>query len=272
MTCDEVRGHLVEALYGELSADVQREIDVHLASCAECSEEFGTLKATHAMMDQRRREEPGINFRENLWKNISNDLGLGEDDTQAKVTPMRAPAHRTVRIPGWAYSIAATLLIAVGIYLGRNYFGKQEAGIVQSPGLSTFAPVNQPEDSVTAQAVVYLERSRNLLLGLANLDEEHRSSLDLAGKQEISRQLVEQASVLTVSLNRPNQQQIRQLIMDLEVILLQLANVEVKPGVPAIEMVRKGIDQKSILLKINVEEMRAMANRTPPPQKPKTSL
>src|SRR5260221_3219508 len=209
MTCDQIRGHLAEALYGELSPDLRREVDAHLASCAACSQEFETLKATRAMMDRRRREEPGIHFRENLWKNISNELGPGITHSHATVTPIRPPAHLTIRIPGWAYAIAATLLLAVGIYLGRNYFGKQEGGIVQSPGLSTFTPVKGPQDSVTTQAVVYLERSKNLLLGLANLDEEHRTSLDLSQKQEISRQLVEQASILTVSLNRPNQQQIR---------------------------------------------------------------
>jgi hypothetical protein len=73
-----------------------------------------------------------------------------------------------------------------------------------------------------------------------------------------------QASYLKSSLNRPDQQQMRQLIHDLEVILIQLANTEVKPGVPALELVRKGVYQKSILLKINVEELRAMYKNKPP--------
>ncbi len=271
MTHDQIREHLVEALYGELSPDVRREFDAHLDTCGACAEEFETMRATRVMMDQRKREEPGSDFRGNLWKNLSNELRLGDITPPSNVTPIRMPV-RAARVPAWAYGIAATILLAVGAYLGRTYFGKGDAGIVQSPGVSALAPVSVPEDSVTAQAVAYLERSKNLLLGLANIDEEHRLSLDMSHKQEISRQLVEQASVLTVSLNRPNQQQIRELINDLEVILLQLANVEVKPGVPAIEMVQKGIDQKSILLKINLEEMRAMANRAPAPQKPKTSL
>ena len=55
---------------------------------------------------------------------------------------------------------------------------------------------------------------------------------------------------------------LRALIDDLEVILLQIANLEAEHDVPAIELVRSGVDRRGILLKIQVEQMR----RTPAPE------
>jgi hypothetical protein len=101
---------------------------------------------------------------------------------------------------------------------------------------------------------------------MVNIDEEHLSSVSLEREQQVSRQLIQKAYYLKAALSEPEQQRMRQLIGDLEVILLELANVEVKPGVPALELVKKGVNQKSILLKINLEEMRA-AIKKPAPKK-----
>ena len=272
MTCDQARELFVEALYADLAPALEREFTGHIAACATCAPEFDELKGTLAIMNRRRPVEPGHSFQETLWSGISANLDMKEKPSAALVTPFRPRAMRPGAVPAWAYGIAATILLAVGIYVGRTYFGNPERISVQSANPPVATAETLAEDSVTAQAVSYLERSKNVLIGLANLDVEHRASLDLRHNQEVSRELIEQASTLTVSLNRPSQQQIRQLIMDLEVILLQLANIEVKPGVPAIEMVQKGIDQKSILLKINLEEMRAIARRSPTEQKKKTTL
>jgi hypothetical protein len=276
MTCDHAREFFTEGLYGELSPELQKELTGHIASCASCSREYQALKETLAIMDGRRIPEPREAFEAGLWNRINAQLGTRE--TGARATGDRAPipgrkvATRPAAMPAWAYGIAATILLAVGFYLGKTYFGTHQPEIVQRSSPPALAPLPESEDSATSQAVAYLQRSKNLLIGLANLDAEHRATIDLKHNQEVSRELIEQADVLTVSLNKPSQQQVRQLIMDLEVILVQLANIEVKPGVPAIEMVQKGIDQKSILLKINLEEMRSMARRSPGEQRKKTTL
>ena len=43
---------------------------------------------------------------------------------------------------------------------------------------------------------------------------------------------------------------------DLEVILLEIANLETEYDLPTIEMVKSGVDRRGVLLKINIEEMR----------------
>ena len=272
MTCERSRELFPEALYGELDPGSQKEFTEHLASCPGCRTEFEALQATLQVMNQRSQPQPNRDFLASYWDRLSARLPADGMKSRPPVPSGASYRSRPARVPAWAYGIAAVLLIAVGVYLGRTYFGGTPTGVPRNDEHLLSTGPAPDEDSTSAQAVAYLERSKNLLIGLTNLDEEHRSSLDLSRNQEVSRELIQQANVLTVALNRPDQQQMRRLIQDLEVILLQLANIDVKPGVPAIELVQKGVDQRSILLKINLEEMRAIARRSPPNQPKKNNL
>lgn len=193
--------------------------------------------------------------------------------------------------PAWAYGAAAVLLLAFGIYMGRTFFGgdgatdapspdretltsaspsdthDEQTGSVERDGTGAPAGTGRPgrttervtpsADETNKDALAYLERSRNLLIGLTNLDAKQSAVIDLSRQRQVSRQLYDQGNVLTVALNRPSQQQLRQLVQNLQIILLQLTNMEVGKGTPAIELVRQGVDSKSILLKINLEAIRA---------------
>jgi len=57
---------------------------------------------------------------------------------------------------------------------------------------------------------------------------------------------------------------LRLLVSDLEVILLQIANLESEHNLSTIEMVQSGVDRRGILLKINLEEMRQTETHYPP--------
>ena len=307
LTCERNRELFIEALYDELPDGVREEFNEHLASCPECTSLFGEMEATVQFLNRRTRPEPGQSFQSDFWERLKPQLAeqisarpdlqntaqdspqhiaqdaLQEPDgerTSPRVMNARSGSFwGAARVPSWAYGIAAVLLIAVGIYLGRTSFN--HAGSIQSDRAdqidraSTHAAIVTPattNDSTSAEALAYLDRSKNLLIGIANLGEEQHASLDLTRQQVVSRELLTQASMLKVSLNKPDQQQLRKLIFDLEIVLLQLSNIEVKPGLPAVELVKKGIDQKSILLKINLEQMRAFAKRSSGAPEKKSNL
>ena len=259
MNHDDIRKLFVGALYGELTADEKKDFDNHLTACSACAVEFNQLRETLTIMDRRKRDEPDEAYWSNYWQRLSAKLDE-QPESRAKVFKL---FPESVRVPAWAYGIAAVFLIFFGVYLGRNYFASHDTVSEGStPATGTQPRTASASDTLDDRALAYLERSRNLLIGLVNLDSSGRSSPNLARQQQASRQLIDQAAYLKVALNKPNRQLMRQLILDLEVILLQLANVEVKPGVPAVELVKRGVDQKSILLKINLEEMRASSRRS----------
>jgi len=266
MTHDDIRILFAGALYDELTADEKKEFDGHIAACPTCAAEFKQLQETLDIMDRRKRDEPDEAYWSGYWQQLSTKLGEPVKP-RAKVFKL---FPESIRVPAWAYGVAAMLLVFFGVYLGRNYFTPHD--IVSTPAPGTQPLTAAAPDTLNDQALAYLERSRNLLIGLVNQDPDSRSSVALVRQQQVSRQLIDQAGFLKVALNKPDQQLMRQLILDLEIILLQLANVEVKPGVPAIELVKKGVGQKSILLKINLEEMRASVKRSTSEKLPKQSM
>jgi hypothetical protein len=241
---------MVEALYGELDPAETAAFREHLASCAACRSAYGAMEQTLGVMNMRRRSEPDAGFWAGYWIRL-----------RPRLTPAGHTARTPAFMPAWAYGIAAIALLAVGIYLGRTLFTNT---IPQDTPGAVAVATEAPPDSAEEAALVYLGRTKNLLLDLVNLNEGHEAGINMERRQQLSRRLLEQSTVITAALTKPDQQLLRQLIFDLEIVLIQLANVEVKPGIPAVELVRKGVDQKSILLKINLEEMRAMARRKPP--------
>jgi hypothetical protein len=207
--------------------------------------------------------EPDQAYWTGYWNALSAKLMEAKNSDRSHVPVDR---WRPASMPGWAYGVAALLLVAIGIYAGKTIFSDRHTGsqsLLQEQPTQTAASIPASTvDSTGEQALAYLERSRNLLIGITNLDETHHNAFGLSRHQEVSRELITQGSVLAASLNKPDQQLLRLLIQDLQIILLQLANVEVTPGVPAVQLVRKGVNEKSILLKINLEEMRAMIRKS----------
>lgn len=287
MNCNETRELFAEALYGELPDARMTAFNAHLASCEGCSREFSGLKQTIDALGRRARVEPSAEE----WAAFSARL---EERLEAERRTDSRGARRPTILPfalrpSWAYGVAAVLLVAFGIYMGRTFFngvpdgadapgtgltGAAEPGTGPAGGLAPDAgdgdpapgglPGGRPAVSSDAAAVetnrealAYLERSRNLLLGLTNLDGRVASPVIYRRSREVSRELYDRGNTLAVALDRPSQQQLRQLVQGLQIILLQLSNMEVGEGTPVIEMVKQGVDAKSILLKINLEAIRA---------------
>lgn len=171
--------------------------------------------------------------------------------------------------PVWIYGAAAVLLVAAGFILGRIYFLPSHE--VNRNELAQVASQPGAEDSVSRLAYAYLQRSKNLLLGVINSDGSRGVPSDYSEEQRVSRDLLEKAQFLKTALAENDQQHLLRLIKDLEVILLQLANTEIRPGVPVVELVKNGVDQKSILLKINLMEMQRDARRHQPQTTKKSS-
>ena len=126
------------------------------------------------------------------------------------------------------------------------------------------------EEAIQKDVDLYLDRSRRLILGLINSPDEHPSPVNFAKQQQVSRELIQQASFIESCLKEPDRERFKQLIGDLGVILRELANYSRENGVPLIELVRQGVDTKSILLKINIEQIRSLDVRLKPHDSPKT--
>ena len=69
------------------------------------------------------------------------------------------------------------------------------------------------------------------------------------------KQLANEAPALKSDLTEPSQQQLKRLISNLQLILLQIANLEEKNNLDGIELIKEGVNSQNIFLKINIQQL-----------------
>jgi hypothetical protein len=208
-------------------------------------------------MSQRIRPEPGAEFFDGYWDRLVKRM-----DKERVVHTTKDKwweslfSRRTGLLPRWAYqAVASILLVVVGIFLGRMLFIPSQG--TDQPATMAQA-VSQPDsqDNVSQRAFNYIQRSKLIVLAISNFDSENQDpyALDLPYQQQISRELVQEASWLKRELSGRRQRRLQELISDLEVILLQLANLESESDISAIELVQDGVKSRGILFKIHLAD------------------
>ena len=249
MKCPECRQLFVDVLYDELPAAQQPRFDAHLKDCAACRGELARLRKTLDVMHAQQRQDPGAPFWESYWERLSARNDFPETATTG--------AQR-LSLPAWrplVYRLlAAAAVLIVGILIGKYSF----SGSANPPNpLSASANDALQLAAARQRAHHYLDKSQVLILNLVNIDTEEQSAgeLDISLQQDISSELVKEAAYLRGALEKSRDHQLRTLVADLEMILLQIANLEGDYDPSAIEIVRNSVEQGGVLIKINLENM-----------------
>ncbi len=260
-----IRKHLYDYLRGELSPTLRSEIEAHLASCDGCRHESEAIREATSLLDrhsQRPSEKRGELYWQQFAAKVERRIDLEEeDDASTSVVRQLLDTFLVNRKPfsvGFA-SALMVMMIAFGVWSvwfktppPRQLAADQTIG-QPAPG----TPGQFQNVSVESRAQDYLEQSKVLLIGLMNTDTKTLSSSKplLRRQQEISRRLVSESTVLTSSLNDPSQRQLKELISDLQLILLQIANLGTDRDLPGVEIIKGGIEHNGIIFKINLEEI-----------------
>jgi hypothetical protein len=253
--CRDYEPLFIESFYNEISTENQKRLEEHLKECQKCAAEFSNMKATLNVMDRHVKKEPPEEFWANFLPNLEKRL---EKEESRKLEPKIISWRQNFTTKyAWAVRLAAAIaFVSIGIFIGKYFKNEpsEQAAIMKTEPSQIAVPANASADE---RAMRYLKRSQVLLLGLVNFEPESTDSYvpDLSRKKEISEELIQEASVLKRDLNAPSQRRLKELVSDLEVILVQIANLEEQNDLPQIELVKSGVDRKGILLKINLEEM-----------------
>jgi len=269
--CRTCRDRMIEAYYGELDPSARADFERHLAACNDCRAEYAGLAGALRLMDKRERPDPGPAFWNGYWDRLSKRMvweAAGEGARPSLLGTLRRPF---ARLPRWAFQAAA----AVVLLLAGGIIGSRLVGPSGRPGLTAVAarPATAPSSAVV-QAGDFLERSKVLLLGLVNYDPAtvDAYAFDLPGKKAVSRRLAAEAPAIRQGLNGPGQRKLRELVGDLEVILMQIANLEAGQDLDGVEMIKQGVDRKSLFLKIDLDRMaresRGDGQAAPPASRP----
>ena len=250
--------NLYEFLAGGVSESDRKAIEGHLAWCGQCTRELDALRNALEVVP-RNIIDPAKNRPELYWQLFADKVqkrALSATDEQKSSWQdliMGWIGHRRSFVVGFGSAIALTML-TVSIWQLLSFKEEDKAiafqqGLVSAPGIHTV--------SLEARTQDYLERSKILLVGLVNADTETpvQSNMTFGKQREVSRELVHESRELTAALSEPSQQRLRRLISDLELILIQIADIEEQNDSPAIELVKSGLERRNVLFKINLEEL-----------------
>ena len=159
---------------------------------------------------------------------------------------------------------AAVLLAALGLALWQSWQPPAEPErIVEAP--SALSP--DPNRELRNAYDQYLDRATPLILAIAHRDPSPSSleGFDLDAERGLARQLAAEAQRLSERLeggSRLGREQ--DLLAELEVVFLQIANLYQRQYSDGIDLLRSGLDQRAILFQLSVEEMRRQtAERDP---------
>ena len=256
--CKKCRELFAEALYKELDAEQKNFFKNHLLLCPKCKSEYDEMASTLKVMDKRIRPEPEQAF----WHDYENRLAKRMED-EAQMQKPESWWQRFIRnlsyTPKWAFQTTASLLLIIlGIFIGRTVFSPPVPELQQAKKMASTISKPELQTQLIYRAHNYIERSKLIFLALINFDPETEDyyALDLPYQQKVSKELVQEASFLREELARYDQRRLQNLIIDLEVILLQIANLESEHDFEAIELVKRGVDSRGILLKIHFTDIR----------------
>ncbi|MGH1366668.1 MAG: hypothetical protein ACRBF0_24120 [Calditrichia bacterium] len=227
---------LLAALYEELSESERSDFEELLQKDSDFAKSYTDLQKTASFMSQREKVDPGEAFWQGYWDKL---------EPQLQETPT---ATRIIKLPNWAYqTVAAAAILLLGVFIGRSF--------MQPPRQVVPIDVVQAA-AIEARTDAYLERSKVLLLGLVNMEQkEDLESLNFQRYQNVSRKLLNEGGHLKEAFQQPGKARLRQLVSDLEIILMQIANLDAQEDFTAIEMLQTGVERRGIMLKINLEEM-----------------
>jgi hypothetical protein len=244
--CKNIRRTFVEALYGELNEEQRETFNNHLHSCIACRKSFARMKKALSVMSQRTRPQPGEEFWAGYWDQLEQRMARERKQKQVQTWQR------------WAYRAAAViLLIGAGVILGR--ISRTLPGTEQQVAEMPKAQVPVQQAKLEQRTQDFLGKSEILLLGIIHFDpaKQDQAAIDIPRQKKISGDLVHEASDLKKELSKNNDRRLEKLVGDLQLILIQIANLEEKEDLPEIEIVKSGVDREGILMKINMEQMRS---------------
>ncbi len=264
--CQNIHELMVDALYDELADEHKAKFDAHLQSCPDCARQYQQMAETLKVMSKRETAEP----KEAFWSTYSERLSERLESEHDILLRTRRP----IRLPYLALRVGAVAaVLMVGIFLGKWIWTDEQPGrLVSDAKISKQDQTDTEAVLIDDRVQAYLQKSQVLLLALANFDPQTDDAvtLNLPVQKRISESLVQEAAYLKIALDDPAQMRLHELVADLEIILLQIANLEDEHDLEAVEMVRKGVDKQGVLFRIDLstistERPRSSSGANPKP-------
>ncbi len=229
--------HLVEEqlilyYYGELASD--ESVEIHLAACPSCRENYRQLQRALDSVDHLTVPELPGDYEARVWRNV-----------QAKLDP--PPRLRWFLYwspPSYAAAGLIMVLLVVGGFLAGRFWPGSGAEV---PRLSS----NEIRERVLAAAVIdHLDRSQRAFLELLN--SQANGQTDISGEQAMVREILEDNRIIRRNAAACGQAALADVLDDLERSLLDIVHSSSSLSSAELSDLRSRLESQSILFKLRV--------------------
>ncbi len=266
--CQHFETLLTEKLFGELDALQEQQLNMHLAECDACRATLAELQSVLQTVGKPARPQMPEHFWEGYWDRLRARMEKEEQQSASNWEKVRE-----LLFTRWSPALriaAAAALVLLGVVIGRNFRAPAEQTIAVQTAPAVEIAQMQEIDARTSRL---LERSKILLLGVVNEDFSAAGAEDVAQQRRVSRELLTEVRDLQTVLPSSPDRRLLHLVQQLELVLMQIAALEIEHDLSNVELVRDGIDREGLLLKLNIEELKRKAKaESPASSRPKSYL
>ncbi len=246
--------------YGELEAAERSAVERHLRSCSDCRqalEELSTIRA--ALAASPLVDEPADADWTGFMRRLERAVHL-----ESRGGP---PVAAVRQGPPWTTYLAMAALLALvtsGItYVARSTFRpaspapvESQASVPSQPPLQraaveSFAHAPSPEAAFTALSEQHFERSKLVVLGLANKDPHHVREADWAYERGLASSLLSDTRLYRQAAEARGMKSLAGVMGDLELVLLQTSLADA-PDAQALEQIQRLIHKRDLVTKMEV--------------------
>lgn len=278
MKCHEVEIIISAHLDGEVTASEWREAEAHIRTCAHCAQILALFRNSTAFIRQHAAElEPSPV----VWASIAHQLEAQPKQAWRKKIMGRLLDlldnylfHPRLSIRYVQVASVAAAIVLAAVFLLEKGFEKSTLTpftetMTPSQLPSAIPPVDfakQQEKRQFAQALLlddvknYLEQAGVLLLEVKHLEPE----LDRERLPQIrraSQNLLEETLLLKKDLKQADLSVLSPVVEQLEIVLLDLANLKEKAEKEDVELLQATIVKQDLLIKIEIIDLKKMLQR-----------
>ena len=261
--CERLESGAVELyFYGEFEQQERAAFERHASTCEACRNALEELSVIREALDT----VPVVDGPpDGDWIGFTGRLEAAiqlEDVRTAEVVELRAGPPRASYAPYLAMAALLALVSMSVAYVARSV---RPAGIepptttatsAEAPAAAPIAAIADPEDGSARAALAglseqHFERSKLVVLGLANKDPRRASGADWEYERELASDLLVDTRLYRMAAEEKGMKTLASVMRDLELVLLQ-ASLAGETASEDLEQIQRLIHKRDLLGKMNL--------------------
>jgi len=257
--------------YDELDERERASVEEHLTACAECEralEELSTIRAALAARPQVDAPPDG-DWRAFMIRLDEAVRFKKRARATASVIPMPQAARPRPALK-YAQYVAAAAVVTL-VISGIGYWARRDARPlppqraetqraagepvvatpVSAPAPIAAAPERRVEAAFASLSEQHFERSKLVVLGIANKDARVASQADWAFERELASSLLTDTRMYRMAAEERGMKTLADVMGDLEIVLLQ-TSLAGTPDAESLEQIQRLIRKRDLVTKMDV--------------------